>query len=70
MVKYRAKMAYDEGALKEIFWVECTDPRYGYPAVYIPDQPRFHSLAEAEEYAKKLTAEQPLIFLGKSPELP
>lgn len=62
--KYKARQSYDEAGLREVYWVEKTDERYGFPAVAVPQQPRFTSFNEAEDYARKLNdeAEQLKLF--------
>ena len=61
--KYKARKSYDEVGLKEVYWVEKTDPRYGFPAVLIPKQPKFNSFQEAQDYARKLNGESEQIKL-------
>lgn len=64
MGKYKAKKIYDQKIFSEIYFVEKTDERYGFPAVLIPEQPKFLTYQEASDFANKLN-ERKTIENGK-----
>ena len=57
MNKYRAAKWQEKDTNKEHYYVERTHPIYGYPAIEIPNQPRFETYEQAKLYAKKLNNE-------------
>lgn len=63
MTKYKAIEWKDRDGFTH-YGVERTHPVYGFPAVEIPQQPRFHSLKEAQDFARHLNedAEQLKLF--------
>lgn len=56
MTKYRAVEWKDRDGFTH-YGVERTHPVYGFPAVEIPQQPRFNSMQEAQDFAKRLNGE-------------
>lgn len=62
MSKYRAVEWKDRDGFVHWF-VERAHPVYGFPAVEIPQQPRFNSMQEAQDFAKRLNGDADQIRL-------